>query len=55
MWVGQFSDVPKDGDSVIIPASWRVVVNCVTNKLTNLEVKGTLIIPNNQSIVINAE
>jgi len=57
MWEGQFDHVPVDGESVIIPAAWRVVVNCNTAKLTNLEIKGTLIIPQNETekLVINAE
>jgi len=57
MWEGQFDHVPIDGESVIIPASWRVVVNVDTSRLTNLEVKGTLIIPQNitQGVKINAE
>lgn len=37
--------IPQDGDDVIIPDTWRIVVNCETAKLKNLEVRGTLIIP----------
>jgi hypothetical protein len=57
MWEGQFDHIPINGESVIIPAAWRVVVNCDTNMLANLEVKGTLIIPQNNTagVTINAE
>ncbi len=47
VWIdaGLTGGVPADGDDVMIPSTWRIVVNCETAKLKNLEVRGTLIIP----------
>ncbi len=45
MWLAEGATIPKDGDDVIIPETWRVVVNAETAKIKNLEVRGTLIIP----------
>lgn len=40
-----FFNVPEDGYDVIIPNTWRVLVDVETAKLRNLDVRGTLIIP----------
>jgi len=57
MWEEAGAAFPADGEDVIIPAEWRIVINEDTPKIKNLECRGTIIIPNNltKKVTIYAE